>query len=110
METKLPQTVAIDLIKKINVGKSDEFAFWLTGMARTDSLPQTFIPATPQYLGIVAPTVPALRKKMDIGYGIRLYNVSHSGVYSTSFSTLSSVDGTDVINNDYRDHVVYALE
>ena len=27
METKLPQTVAIDLIKKINVGKSDEFAF-----------------------------------------------------------------------------------
>ena len=110
METKLPQTVAIDLIKKINVGKSDEFAFWLTGMARTDSLPQTFIPATPQYLGIVAPTAPALRKKMDIGYGIRLYNVSHSGVYSTSFSTLSSVDGTDVINNDYRDHVVYALE
>lgn len=104
------RSIVVKLLNEINVGKTDEFPFWLTGMARTDALPQTFIPATPQYLGIVPVTKPRLRVKADIGYGLRLYNVSHTGVYSTCFSTLSMVNKSYTVINDFRDDVIYNLE
>lgn len=104
------RSIVVKILQDINIGRTDEFPFWLSGMGRTDALPQTFIPATPQYLGIVQITKPRLRVKADIGYGVRLYNVSHTGAYSACFSTLSMIDGDYVVIEDYRDNVIFQLE
>lgn len=99
--------VVQDILTKINVGKSNEFAFWLSGMASSSSNGQTFIPPTPQYLGILPAVRPEIRKKMEIDGIVGVYNRSHTGSLSRAFSSL---DENGNVVTDFRDDVVYQLE
>lgn len=100
--------VVKDIIESINVGKSDEFAFWLSGMAKSALLEQTFIPPTPQYLGVLQVYKPQMNTRINGFSGI--YNISHTGAISRAFSVLENSDGNESIIVDFRDEVLYELE
>lgn len=107
---KTAADVVAQILKTINIGKSDDFAFWLSGMGVTQSIPQTFIPPTPQYLGIASAYTPRVRVRMNLGQGVRLYNVSHTGAVSNAFSRIQLSGTTESTIRDYRDDVIFELE
>lgn len=105
------EQVVAQIMKKINIGKSDEFAYWLSGMAVTPTTQQTFIPPTPQYLGIMPVALPQLRIRSVIDNGHpRLYNVSHTGSLSPAFSNIIIDNGVERVVRDFRDDVMFELE
>lgn len=109
--TQTPQQVVVDLLKKINIGKSNEFAFWLSSMATTTTLGQTFIPPTPQYLGMLPLFMPRVRVKRKLNdQQYALYNQSHTGTYTRAYSTLTLNNGVETVIKDFRDDVLHELE
>lgn len=108
--TQTAAQVVSSILAKINVGKSDEFAFWLSGMAASDAVSQTFIPPTPQYLGILPVYQPRVRVRKVLNGVPSLFNVSHTGSLSRAFSTITVRNGTEAIIRDFRDDVMFELE
>lgn len=100
--------VVAEILKAINVGKSDEFAFWLSGMGKTTDIQQTFIPPTPQFIGIFTPTKPEVKVLKDLGFGSKLYNVSHTGALSVSNSYIDDITG--LVVNSRLDNIWLELE
>lgn len=109
--TQTAAQVVADILKRINVGKSDEFAFWLSGVGTTSTTPQTFIPETPQYLGMLQTTQPRIRVRLNIEAGMpRLYNITHTGTIVRSYSSIASINGSEQVVRDFRDDVLFELE
>ena len=103
-----PRGIMIDIINSINIGKSDEFAFWLSGMATSNDLPKSFIAPTPQYLGILGAYEPKIRTKIAGFEG--LFNISHTGSITRAYSSLEIDDGVETVIKDFRDMVILEIE
>ncbi|AUS03005.1 hypothetical protein NVP2275O_424 [Vibrio phage 2.275.O._10N.286.54.E11] len=97
-----------DIISRINVGKNTDMPFAYSGMASTTELNNTYIPATPQYLGMLPTFEPSIRVRMSFdGKNTRYYNIAHTGAYSLSFNQDTNDDSE---NANRRDIIFLALE
>lgn len=96
-------TVIVDeILTKINIGKSSEFPFAIDLVGSSSSINRTYIPATPQFLGILGAFKPQKAVYMHVGSSIGCYNVDHTGSVSKAY----------LVNNQVplMDDVVYELE
>lgn len=105
VQTANADNIITTILNTINVGKSDSFAFWLSTVgSSTNSV--TYIPPTPQVLGILPVQVPKIRVQKTINGSTALYNISHTGTISKAYSSLVN----NVVYQDFRDDVIYTFE
>ncbi len=98
-----PATIIVDeILTKLNIGKGAEFPFAIDLVGSSSNINRTYIPATPQFLGILGAFKPQKATFMHVGNGVGCYNVDHTGTVSKAF----------VVNNQVplMDDVVYELE
>src|SRR6478609_2107690 len=86
----------------INVGKNNTFPFYLDSVGSTVGTSRTFIPPTPQFMGILKAFSPEKATYMYAGKELGCYNVSHTGVISKSYKVINGIDKMD--------DVIYELE
>lgn len=93
----------VDLIfSTINIGKSADFPFYLDGMGSSGTNTRTFIPPTPQFVGILKAYTPQNAAYMYAGSTLGCYNVSHTGTISKAYKVINGVTKMD--------DVIYELE
>jgi hypothetical protein len=93
----------VDLIfNAINVGKDNAFPFALDNVATNTTTTKTFIPPTPQFLGMLKAFSPEKATYVHVGRDIGCYNIDHMGVASKAYRVINGVD--------LMDEVIYELE
>ena len=93
----------VDLIfSKINVGKDSTRAYALDNVGSNSTTTKTFIPPTPQFLGILKAYRPEKATYLHVGRDIGCYNIDHMGVASKAYHVINGVD--------LMDDVIYELE
>lgn len=93
----------VDLIfSAINVGKDNNFPFALDNVGTNTTTSKTFIPTTPQFLGILKAYSPEKATYLHVGRDIGCYNIDHMGVASKAYRVVNGVD--------LMDDVIYELE
>ena len=98
-----PASVIVDeILTKLNIGKSSEFPFAIDLVGSSTSVIRTYIPATPQFLGILGAFKPQKATFLHVGSDVGCYNVDHTGAVSKAF----------VVNNQvpFMDDVIFELE
>lgn len=90
------------IFETINVGKNNTFPFYLDGVGSSVGTNRTFIPPTPQFMGILKAFTPQKATYMYAGKDLGCYNVSHTGVISKAYKVINGVDKMD--------DVIYELE
>lgn len=86
----------------INVGKNNTFPFYLDGVGSSAGTNRTFIPPTPQFMGILKAFTPQKATFMYAGNELGCYNVSHTGIISKAYKVINGIDKMD--------DVIYELE
>jgi hypothetical protein len=93
----------VDMIfSAINVGKDNSFPFSLDNVGSNTTTNKTFIPPTPQFLGILKAYTPEKATYVHVGSSIGCYNIDHMGVISKAYRVINGVD--------LMDDVIYELE
>ncbi|AMM43801.1 virion structural protein [Pectobacterium phage vB_PcaM_CBB] len=93
----------VDMIfSKINVGKDNSFPFALDNVGSNSTTGKTFIPPTPQFLGILKAFRPEKATYLHLGRDIGCYNIDHMGVASKAYRVINGID--------LMDDVIYELE
>lgn len=96
-------TVIVDeILTKLNIGKSSEFPFAIDLVGSSSNINRTYIPATPQFLGILGSFKPQKAVYLHVGSGVGCYNIDHTGSVSKAFAVNNQVP--------LMDEVVYELE
>lgn len=90
------------ILTTINVGKDGTFPYAFDGVGGTPSLQRTFIPPTPQFLGILKAFLPQKQVYMYAGRDMVPYNIDHTGLISKSYK---AINGADIL-----DEVIFTLE
>lgn len=101
-KSKTTDYVVDDILTSINVGKSSDFPFAINGVGSTDTIAKTYIPPTPQFLGILPPTKPSVGVYMHVGSSFGKYNIDHTGAVSRSY--------TDALGDSIVDDAILNLE
>lgn len=99
---KSPADIVNYVLTVINVGKDSTFPYALDGVGSSTEIPRTFIPPTPNFLGILKAFVPQKQVYMYAGRDIIPYNIDHTGLISKSYK---AINGASIL-----DDVVYELE
>lgn len=92
-----------EILNKLNIGKSSDFPFAINLVGSNSSVLTTYIPATPQFLGILGTFKPQKAVYMHVGSSIGCYNVDHTGAVSKAYAVNNS-------NVPLMDDVIYELE
>lgn len=86
----------------INVGKNSTFPFYLDSVGSSVGTSRTFIPPTPQFMGILKAFTPQKATYMYAGKELGCYNVSHTGIISKAYKVINGID--------MMDDIIYELE
>lgn len=86
----------------INVGKDSSFPFYNDGVASQSGTTRSFVPPTPQFMGILKLYTPQKATYLNAGREMGCYNVSHTGIISKAYKVINGVNKMD--------DVVYELE
>lgn len=93
----------VDLIfAQINVGKDNSFPFGIDNVGSNSTTTKTFIPPTPQFLGILKAYRPENATYLQAGREIGCYNIDHMGVISKAYRVINGIS--------LMDDVIYELE
>ena len=84
-----------NILKSINVGKNETFPFYSDGVGSTVSTIRTFIPPTPQFMGILKTYEPQKSTYLYAGKELGCYNISHTGIISKSYKVINGVGKMD---------------
>lgn len=93
----------VDLIfSQINVGKDNSFPFGIDNVGSNSTTTKTFIPPTPQFLGILKAYRPENATYLQAGREMGCYNIDHMGVISKAYRVINGIS--------LMDDVIYELE
>ena len=84
-----------NILTSINTGKDDTFAHYLNDIASSNIVSHTYIPATPQFLGIMQAYAPEKAQYLHAGRDIGCYNIDHTGAISKAYHVINGVDHMD---------------
>lgn len=90
------------IFSTINVGKNNTFPFFLDAVGSSVGTNRTFIPPTPQFMGILKAYTPQKATYIYAGKELGCYNVSHTGIISKAYKVINGIDKMD--------DVIYELE
>jgi hypothetical protein len=90
------------IFSAINVGKDSTFPFALDNVGSNTTTTKTYIPPTPQFLGILKAYTPEKATYVHVGSSIGCYNIDHMGIISKAYRVINGVD--------LMDDVLYELE
>lgn len=86
----------------INLGKDNSFPFALDNVGSNSTVTKTFIPPTPQFLGLLKAYRPEKSTYLQAGREMSCYNIDHMGIISKAYRVINGVD--------LMDDVIYELE
>ncbi|EBS4516334.1 hypothetical protein DQT32_02755 [Salmonella enterica subsp. enterica serovar Braenderup] len=93
----------VDMIfSQINVGKDNSFPFAIDNVGSNSTTTKTFIPPTPQFLGILKAYRPENATYLQAGREMGCYNIDHMGVISKAYRVINGIT--------LMDDVIYELE
>lgn len=96
-------TNLVDMVFEIiNVGKDNTFPFSIDNVGFSSTTNKTFIPPTPQFLGLLKTYRPEKETYLQAGREIGCYNIDHMGIISKAYRVINGVD--------LMDDVIYELE
>lgn len=90
------------ILNRINVGKDSSFPYALDAVGSNETIQNTFIPPTPQFLGILKLYRPEKSTYLYAGRDMVQYNIDHTGAISKSYQ---AINGLSIL-----DEVVFELE
>lgn len=90
------------LLNTVNLGKDSTFPFSIDNVGATTSYTKTYIPPTPQFLGMLKAYAPEKATYLHLGSAIGCYNIDHMGIVSKAYHSINGVD--------LMDSVLYELE
>lgn len=90
------------ILSNINVGKDSTFAFYYDGVGSTTTTIRTFIPPTPQFMGVLKVHKPEKTVYLTAASKQVPYNIRHTGEITKSYRVINGVDKMD--------DVIYELE
>jgi hypothetical protein len=94
----------------INVGKNDTFPFYLDNVGSTISTSRTFIPPTPQFLGILKAFAPQKATYVYAGKDLGCYNISHTGIISKAYKVINGIDKMDDIIFELENRIFNSID
>lgn len=83
------------IFSAINMGRDSSFPFYYDNVASTSGFIRTFVPPTPQFLGILQAYAPQKATYLNPGSKSSFYNISHTGIISKSYRAINGVDKMD---------------
>lgn len=96
-------TILVDeILTKLSIGKTSDFPFAINLVGSSTTVVRTYIPATPQFLGILSTHKPQKAVYMHVGKDVGCYNVDHTGVVSKAYAVNNQVT--------LMDDIIYELE
>lgn len=98
------------IFSTINIGKNDTFPFYLDNVGSSSNTLRTFIPPTPQFLGILKAFAPQKATYVYAGKELGCYNISHTGIISKAYKVINGIDKMDDIIYELENRIFNSID
>lgn len=98
------------IMATINVGKNNTFPFFIDGVGSNSTVLRTFIPPTPQFMGILKAYTPQKATFMYAGKDLGCYNVSHTGIISKAYKVINGIGKMDDVVFELENRIFNSID
>lgn len=98
------------ILQEINIGKDSTFPFYNSKVGSTSDVPNTFIPPTPEFLGISKPYRPEKATPVFMGSKLGIYNIDCSGLLSKAYHVINGVDKMDDVIFELESRIYNSID